>query len=154
MSGSGDFAANIVGDLVAGADALDDHQIENVQRDGDISAEDFRELAVVLVEGGALPALDVEDADDFVVQSERDGQAALGIFQSDDIARIALHIRADIAAPGGGDVAADAVALAFGHEVDAQCLGGQSGADDQFQLVGFCGPAGGWRNDRSASARA
>ena len=78
VEGSGDFAANIVGDLVAGADALDYHQIENVQRNRHISAEDFRELPVVLIERGPLAALDVEDADDLVVQAERDGQAALG----------------------------------------------------------------------------
>jgi hypothetical protein len=52
FSGPATSAADVVGDFVAGADALDDHQIENVQRDGDVAAEDFGELAVVLVERG------------------------------------------------------------------------------------------------------
>ena len=96
FSGPGDFGADIVGDLVAGADALDDHQIENIQGDGDITAEDFGELAVVLVEGGLLAAFDVEDADHFVVQRQRHGQAALGLSRPGDVTRIALDIGADI----------------------------------------------------------
>ncbi len=119
---AGDFAADVVGDLVAGADALDDHQIENVQGDGDVAAEDFGELAVVFVEGGALAAFDVEDADDLVVQAKGNGQAALGAVEADDVARIAIDIGADVASAGGGDVAADAVAFGLGEKVDGQAL--------------------------------
>ena len=50
-------------------DALDDHQVEDVQRDRDVPAEDLGELPVVLVERRPLAALDVEDADHLVVQA-------------------------------------------------------------------------------------
>ena len=53
--------------------ALDDHEIQNVQRDRDVSTEDLGELPVVLVESRALPALDVEDAD----RAERTGRAVV-----------------------------------------------------------------------------
>jgi hypothetical protein len=56
VEGAGGFGADVVGDLVAGADALDDHEVEDVEGDGDVAAENFGELAVVLVEGGAVAA--------------------------------------------------------------------------------------------------
>ena len=120
VEGAGGLGADIVGDFVTGADALDDHEIENVEGDGDVAAEDFGELAIVLVEGGAVAAFDVEDADDFVVEAEGDGKAAFGAFEAGDVAWVAFDVGADVASAGGGDVAADAVAFGFGEEIDAE----------------------------------
>src|SRR6185437_16042856 len=93
------------------------------------------ELPIVFIEGGALPALDVEDADHAIVQRERNGQAALGLIEAKDIARIALDIGADVGAPGRGDISADAVAFGIGIEVDVQRIIRQAGADDHLELI-------------------
>src|SRR5439155_19226322 len=66
-----------------------------------------------------------------------DRQRALGVAQTRYVAGIALDIRADVAPPGGGDVAADAVAFHLGEQFDVQRIRRQALADDHFQLVGL-----------------
>ena len=66
--------------------------IENIQRDRDVSPEYLGELPVVFVERGPLARFDVEDADHFVVQSQRHRERALRVVKPHHIARIALEI--------------------------------------------------------------
>lgn len=80
----------------------------------------------------ALAAFDIKDADDLVVQAKGNGEAALGAVEADDVARVAVDVGADVASAGGGDVAADSVALGFGEKVDGERFGGKAGADDQL----------------------
>ena len=134
---AGHFAAHIIGHLVRGADALDDHQVEDVQRDRDIPAEDFGELPVVFIERGALAAFDVEHTDHLIVQSQRYGQAALGLIEAQHIARVAFDIRADVRSTRGGHKTADAVAFGLGKKVDILRFQRQADTDDQFQFVDF-----------------
>src|SRR5687768_12568960 len=130
-----DFGVHVVGDLVTRADALDDHQVEDVQRDRDVAPEDLGELPVVLVKRGALAGFDVEDADHLVMQSQRNGERALGRVEAHHVARVALDVWADVAAARRGDVAADAVAFGVGEEVDVERFVRQPGANHHLQLV-------------------
>ena len=74
VEGLGHFLHDAVGDLAGGGAAFDDEEVEDAQGLGDGSGEDFGELAVVLGEGADASGLDVVDADDLVVEHERDGE--------------------------------------------------------------------------------
>ncbi len=52
VEGAGDFGVDVGGELAGGGVAFDDEEVEDVDGDGDVAAEDFGELAVVLGERG------------------------------------------------------------------------------------------------------
>jgi len=71
---TGDLGVDVVGETAGGLVTLADEQIEDVQGNGDIAGQDFHKLPVGLIEGGRLVRLDVEHANDPVVQPQRHGQ--------------------------------------------------------------------------------
>ena len=131
------LAEDVLGHLLVGCVALDDQQIEDVHRHGDIAAEDRCELPVVVVEGRRPLRLDVEHADDPVVQSQRHGQGAGRMVQAFAVQWILFDIGAQVALTGGRDVTGNPAALRLGVDHLADLFRRDAHRRDQFQAVGF-----------------
>ena len=108
-----------------------------MQRDGHVPPENLGELPIVLGEEPARVAFDVEDPDDLVMQTQRNRQGGMGLVDARQIAGIRQHVGTVVAAPGGGDVATDAVAFGRSKNVEVLRLRGQSGTEDDFETIGF-----------------
>ncbi len=137
VKGFGEFALDGAGGFLAGGVAFDDEEVEDVEGHGDVAAEDFGELSVVLGEGAAAVAFDVEDSDDAVEESERDGERGACLVEAVDVPRVRGGVVAEIGFACGGDVAADAVVLFLRIEFDGAGFGGESRGDDEVEFVGF-----------------
>src|SRR5690606_5711308 len=103
--------------------------------DRDVPAENLRKLAVIFVEGRSLARFDIEDPNHLVVEIQRDGQAAARLIQTGDISRIALDIRADVAAAGGRDISADTMAIRLGVKLHRQRFRRQPDTNNQLELI-------------------
>lgn len=126
----------LAGDLV-GIGAFDDEEIEGVEGEGGVASEHFSEETVFFGEVGAFAGFDVEDADDAIGELEGDGEGRAGTGETGEEKGIAGGVVADVALPGGGDVAGNAVALGLGVDIDVAEFGGHAVLDGELELAGF-----------------
>ena len=84
-----------------GALLLGLQQFQRVQRRGNVAAVDLQELAIAIVEGARLRALDVERADDRAVIDEWHGQRAARACRPLDVDRVLGRVGTEVALPGG-----------------------------------------------------
>ena len=113
----GHLAADRLDRGARGALLLGLEQLERVEGRGDVAAVDLEELAVAVVEGVGLRALDVERADDRAVIDQGDGERAPRAGRTLDVERVLGRVGAEVALPGRRDETGHAVALLAGQEL-------------------------------------
>ena len=84
-TGVGDLAQDRFGALGGGGHLLGDEQFERVQGDRHFAAEQFQKLQVVFVERPRAGALDVERAQDLIVQDQGNRERAAGVGRADQM---------------------------------------------------------------------
>jgi len=132
----GELAGKVVGGLSGGLIAFDDEEVKDVESDGDVSTEDFGDLAVIFRKGIFAMTFDVKGADDFVVQLQGHGHAAQRAVEAGQIVRVIRGIIANITSAGGGHESGDAVSLTVGKQFQRFALG-HTDAEEHFEFVGF-----------------
>ena len=95
---------------------LGDEELQGVEGRSDVPGEDLEELHVGVGEAPRLGALDVERPDHLFVEHERDGERALRPLAALEIAAVFRRVVAEIAPPGGCDIAGDTVVFGAGVE--------------------------------------
>ena len=101
----------------------------------DVVAEGLRELTIILVKGAGLVRLNIEHANDSVVEPQRNGQAALGVANTHDVTRILVHVRAYVASARRGDIPAYPASLGACQQLVAADLVGQTLRNKQLQTA-------------------
>ncbi len=74
VDGAGHFTEDAIGAGAGRRHFFDGQQLERVDGNGHLAGEQLEELQVVLAEGARLGALDVEGAENFVVENQGHGE--------------------------------------------------------------------------------